>query len=418
MLPVSDALRCARFPCPRPLDGLDGPVADLPWMGLPLGERQDRAFVENGLELVSLEDVGTGPRLLVRADVALTPAAVKAMVEAIGASGDHDFAWVADGRVGNLARELAFGRDEPLLVYLCPGGAADAARIAAAPLEEQPAQERLVEFPLAPGQFSADVLELPLTERMVLPVGHWVQLLWANLLGIGPWLYRTLGGNNVVSLAWRLFWAVLRARSLQPMRVAAQYVRVGKGCRIHPSAVVEASWIGDDVEIGPNAVVRGCVLADGASVEPLALVEGCVLGRGARVQRLALAKFSVLCDRSMVGGDVQLAVVGTSAAVKRGAQLFDQAFDQKPKIRVEGRICPAPMGLVGVGVGARSLVGAGVRVAPGRALPPDVQVVIDTSNVLRSFDDGARGLHEVRGGRLHPLDDASRGTRRPDAQLG
>lgn len=408
-------LSCARFPLSRPLDGLDGAVGDLPWLGLPLAERQDRAFVENGLELVAFEALGGGSRLVVREDVALTPGAVKAMLEAISADGTEDFAWRAEGRVGNLAHELAFGREEPLLVFLAPGGAATVERIAAAPLRDQPAEERLIEFPLAEGQFSADVLELPLTERLVLPAGHWVQLLWANLLGMGPWLYRTLGGNNVVTLAWRLFWAVVRARSLQPQAVAAQYRRIGKGCRIHPSAVVEASWIGDGVEIGPNAVVRGSILADGAKVEPLALVEGCVMGRGATVQRLALAKFSVLCDRSMVGGDVQLAVLGAGAAVKRGAQLFDQAFDQAPRVRVGESLHGAPLGLIGVGVGARSLVGAGVRVAPGRAVPSDLQLVVDTNHVVRRLPREADGLHEVKDGGIRRLGAPVGGH---DAELG
>ena len=398
---MSLSFQCARFPSPRPLEGLEGPVESLPWLGLPLGERQDRAFVENGLKIGAFEELGGGPCLLLREDVAVTPAAVAAMLEAIGdGKGVDDFYWQADGRAGNLALQLAYGHDEPLLVFLAAGGEATLARVRQVSPREMPAQERLMEFPLAPGQFAADMLELPLTERLVLPVGHWSQLLWANLLGLGPWLYRTLGGNNVVSLGWRLFWAILRARSLQPGRIAAQYVRIGKGCTIHPSAVVEASWIGDDVEIGANAVVRGCVISDGASVEPLSIVEGCVLGRGAQVQRLALAKFSVMCDRSMNGGDVQLAVLGQRSAVKRGAQLFDQSFDQVLRVKVGDRLEAAPLGLLGVGVGARTLVGAGVRVAPGRCLPPDLQIVADTAQVVRRVDADARGLHTVSDGGL------------------
>ena len=65
-------------------------------------------------------------------------------------------------------------------------------------------------------------------------------------------------------------------------------------CRIHPTAVVEGCWLGDDVDIGANAVVRASVLADGAAVEELAMVEGCVFGPGARAQRHAMVKYAGL----------------------------------------------------------------------------------------------------------------------------
>ncbi len=393
-----------RFRRAAPLEGLDGPVGGLPLLGLTLGERQGRACLEAGLQLPPDGDPlpEDRPRLLIRDDAAISGDALKAFALALG-DGRADLRFGAGGRVGNLLAELSFGDPDPLLVYLAPGGPDGPARRASAAEVKVDPKERLVEFPLAPGQFPMDVLELPLSERCAWPVGHWVQLLWANLLGLGPHLYRVLGGKNVLQLGWRLAGALASARSLDPGRVAGQYRRVGRGCKVHPSAVVEGSWLGDNVEIGPQAVVRGCVLADGAVVEALAIAEGCVLGAGARVQRQALTKFSVLAAGAHNGGDVQLAVLGRGAAVKRGAQLFDQAFDQRAKVRANGGLHPAPLGLIGVCVGAGTLVGAGVRVAPGRALPPGLQVVSPPRDVLRRVDASARGLHSIVDGALAPL---------------
>ncbi|RME28228.1 MAG: hypothetical protein D6798_02855, partial [Deltaproteobacteria bacterium] len=300
------------FAAPRPPEGLDGPAASLPWLGLPLRERQERAFLEArqavhstvvGREGAAGEQAegdapAPGPRLLVREDVALTQATVRDALARVQGRRE-DLRFVLGGRSGAFLEELGLGRDEPLLVYIADG-VPTAERIReAAPVELDP-QERLIQVPV-PGEAGADMIELPLTERLMHPAGHWLQLLWANLLGLAPFLWRGLAGRNVVETAIRLTWAVVRAGSVDPARVGARLVRRGRGCRIHPSAVVEGCWLGDGVEIGAQAVVRGAVLADGAIVEDQGLAEFVVLGPGARIQRQGLAKLSVVGARAAVG---------------------------------------------------------------------------------------------------------------------
>jgi len=378
-----------RFRSPRPLEGLEGPAGTLPFLGMPLADRQTRAFLEAGLDIPEglvddgLELPADRWRILVREDVAVTRAALDRFLEQARA-GEQDVAWRASGRVGNIASEVALGEpDEPWLVALVPGGQVTTARIdACTPLEVE-VDERLVQFPLPAGQFEADALELPLTESLVLPCGHWAQLLWANLLGLGPHLYRTLGGRNIVEMGVRLVGAVLRARTADPGRVMATYVRMGDECRIHPTAVVESSWLADGVEVGPHAVVRGCVIGEGAQIEALAVVEGSVLASRATVQRQAMVKYSVLGSRCAAAGDMQLGVLDRGAALKKTAALLDQAIRGAVKVSAWGRLVQAPLGLAGVGVGARTIVGADVFIAPGRTIPPDLVIVPDPAAVLR-----------------------------------
>lgn len=398
------------FKAPREPEGVSGPAAELPLLGLPLRERQERAFLEARIPLDQavlgrqpLE--GTGARLLVREDVALAAATVRDALQVVGqGSGDRSF--VLGERSGAFAGELAFGRDEPLLVYLAQGQP-DLERVAAAERTVLDPDERLVQVPV-PGEAGADLVELPLTERILHPAGHWLQLLWANLLGMAPFLWRGLAGRNPVEAAVRLGWAALRAGSVQPVRVIGRLGRVGRDCRIHPSAVVEGCWIGDGVEIGPGAVVRGAVLADGVRVEEQALVELAVVSPGAIVQRQALVKLSVLGARSAVGGMVQLGVVDRDAQVKIGAHLMDMALDQGVRVLVGERLQPAPLGLAGVCVGAGSFVASGVRVAPGRALPPGLRVVPPPGDVLQRIPGGLSGTVTVRGGSLVPVDESRR----------
>lgn len=258
-----------------------------------------------------------------------------------------------------------------------------------------------MEVPVPRAQFGADLIELPLTERIVLPCGHWLQLLWANLLGLAPFLWRELAGRNIIEVIWRLSGAVLRTGSIQPLTVGARLGRRGRGCRVHPSAVVEGCWLGDDVQIGANAVVRGCVLGDGAAIEDLALAEFSVLGPGARVQRQGMMKFSLAREAAAVAGTMQLGVLDRGAALKAGAFLMDMALNQDIQVNHRGSRCPVPLGIAGVGVGARTVVGAGVKVAGGRALPPDLQISASSDVVVRIPED-LTGAVTVRDGTLSP----------------
>jgi carbonic anhydrase/acetyltransferase-like protein (isoleucine patch superfamily) len=392
-----------RFPRPTPLEGLAGPAGRVPWVGLPLRERQERAMLEVGVAVAdTLPDAGDRGRVLVREDVTLTHQAVTALIERGSAEG-RDIAWRAGGRTGGFAGDIALGDAGPWLVWLAPGGGEDTdARIAAAePVEFDP-KERLLEFAVPRSQFGADVLELPLSDQVVLPTGHWLQLLWANLLGLPPFLWRTLAGRNVVAVAWNIGTAVLATRSVDPRVVSGRLWRRGKNCRIHPTAVVEGCWLGDDVDIGANAIVRASVLADGAAVEELAMVEGCVLGPGARAQRMAMVKYSVLAERAVCGGISQLSVLDRDAAVKLTATLMDQGLGQGVRVQAAGALRRAPIGLAGVCVGEGSVVGAGVQIAPGRCLPPGLEILPPPGDVVSRIPDGASGKLVVRDGTLVP----------------
>ena len=391
-----------RFPGPA-LEGVSGTAGALPWLHLTLAERQERALLECGLRLHTVEGPPPpGPLLAMREDAAIAAATVQDFLAAV-AGRTTDAVARLGGRSGGLAAEIGLAApDEPLLAWLPDGGEITPERLLAAEVVEIDPQERLLEVPVPREQFGAEVLELPLTERLLLPCHHWLQLLWVNLLGMPPFLWRELAGRNVVEVLWRAGWAALRAGSLSPLAVGAKLGRRGRGCRIHPSAVVEGCWLGDNVQIGACAVVRGCVLGDGAVVEDLAMAELSVMAPGARLQRQAMLKFSVAGAGASMGGVMPLGVLDREAAVKRGALMMDMAFGQQIRVRHRGTLVEAPVGLAGVCVGARALVGAGVKVAGGRALPPDLQIIGEADLVTR-VPEGLAGRVLVRAGGLEPL---------------
>jgi hypothetical protein len=390
-----DGVAAAWLPAP-PLDGLSGLPGALPLLQLTLAEQQERALIQSGVRFKDAPP--TRGFVALREDAYVTEKTIGAL---LADAGNEDLVARIGGRSGGLAANIALSTpDEPLLAWLAGGGPITPERLAAARIVELDPEERLIELPVPRAQFGADMIELPLTERLLLPCGHWMQLLWANLLGMAPFLWRSLAGRNAAEVVWTLGLAAARTGSVRPERIAARLGRRGRGCRVHPSAVVEGCWLGDDVQIGAGAVVRGCVMGDGAAVEDLALVEFSVLGAGARVQRQGMLKFSVAHTDSSIGGVMQLGVLDRGAAVKRGALMMDMAFGQQVRVRHRGVLTAAPLGLAGVCVGKDTLVGAGVQIAGGRAVPAGVQITADANVLVRIPDPLPGEKLVVRGGTL------------------
>ena len=308
------------------------------------------------------------------------PAAVEA---ALALGGGADVRAVPQGRVCS-----------PGAAILVPhgGGPVDAGRWQAATERGFDAKEH--ELPWA-GE------KLVVADAWMFHVTHWVDLLWANLLALGPWLWGEL------SAPWRVAWAAIRAGSLRPEAVAGGLVRRGPEAWVHPAATVEFSVLGPGARIGAGAVVRGCVLGEGAVVEELAMVEGCVIGAGAKIQRQAMAKFSVVESGAAHAGVLQLGVLGAGAQVRQGAVCFDQSLGAPVRFKRAGQLQVAPRGMLGVCVGPGACLGQGVRVAAGRVVPAGVTVLPDPASVLHRVElpagvqrarvhDG--GLEAVSGG--------------------
>ncbi len=287
-----------------------------------------------------------------------------------------------------LAEELAALTDTPLV--LTRAGAQAGGEVPPADLAPR---AQALGFRL-PGSDRA----LEVADAWVLPVGHWTQRLWANLLAMGPFLWSELVGQGVFALG-NLAWAALRAGSTRPEDMAARLNVLGKGAQIHRNATVEGCVLGPGARVGAGAVVRGCVLGPGAVIEELALVEGAVLGEAARVQRMAMLKFSTLGRDAQHAGMAQLGVIEDRAVVKNGAILMDMALGGKPvRVDVSGQLKAAPFGLCGVHVGAGATLAQGVRVGPGREVPPGV-TVFGGGDVLRDtrVPDGVTTARVVDG---------------------
>ncbi len=250
--------------------------------------------------------------------------------------------------------------------------------------------------------------DFPTGARLVHGIEHWSHVLRVNLLALVATAEEAradFDGAPLWKRAWIALRVLLRARSLRPHALARALNRVGKGCRIHPTAVVEACQLGNDVEVGPFACLRGCIVGDGARIEDYAHASAAVIGPGARLGRTAMFNFSVAYPGAFVsaGGGWQMSVFGRDSFVAMTATGLDLSFGQPIRVEQAGAHVSAGTYFLGVAIGHRARIGAGVRIGYGMAVPNDAFVVAPTDDLLRRWPDPIEGPATIEDGVAVPL---------------
>ncbi len=380
------------LPEPVAVEGLGFTTADATWCGEPLLDRQRAEVLRAGLVLGDSDDVVT----LSPGSIA-TAAALRAFVVATDAEPSARLGVLADP-VGAWADHAAFGAPARMIRWRGRDRSPDRL-VGISPIAVPVTGTKALEVRLAdvPGGRAES---LPHAPALLVPVGGWAGLLWANLLTL-PDALETGLREPAWSLGARALAAWWRGGSGEGF--LARFNRVDEGAFVHPDASVTASWIKKGARVGPGAVVSYSIIGEGASVEAGALAQYCVLAPRAHVQRRGFAQYAVVSTDAAVAGTVQLAVLGPGSAVKRGATLLDQTLDGAPvRVLLGGQLHPVPLGSIGVGVGARTVVGHSVVVMPGRSLPADLRIAAGPGNLLVRVPEGASGLQLVHDGTLVP----------------
>lgn len=394
----------------RPIAPFGDPASELWVLRAPLAEGRAEVLRAVGLTPAACApaDVAEvcGPALVLDDDVWLNRGALLAFLDAVRSRAEPCALALSAGPVTDLCGGFGGGTIRqgacPLPVAYIPAGRTGAclAGPESLPLTVIDPGGGALRRPGGRPVGSGPNRGLPAPARLGLRIAHWNHLLVANLLGFSAAVADQGRWRN----ALRVLWAVLRARSFNPHAVAARLNRFGRGCLIHPTAVVEGSVLGERVYVGAHAVVQGCVVGDGSMIDELASAKLSVLGPGARVLRHGLVRFSTLLPGATVGGSVQLSVLGRDASFLHSAYTFDVDLSGRP-IRCSGQdgtLQDTSLPYLGCCLGHDAIVGGGVWVAPGRTIPNQVQVIRPPSETLTRIPAGLEPLRPawVEQGRL------------------
>lgn len=353
---------------------------DVPIANRPLKAWQDEAFSQAGLQRIATREP---PCLVVPDTLFTTGAALRAFVDG------------AAGRNAVLAlRQSEFGRrTTPLQPDVHPiegGWRFDAVRFDSGASDE-PAivwvdpDESTIDIDLPPVFRDADAPSVAALPRdPVMTLHHWAHILWANQAAGSVEMKREPRWR----VALKVIWAILRARSLNKWRVLGKLNTVGKGCDIHPTAVVEGCTLGDGVEIGPHARVRFSRLGDGVKVMPGAQVELSTLGHRAQVAQNAALRLCVLYEDAFFSQSMlQASVVGRDTLMVLASYCIDLNLDRNIRVELDGQLLDSGTRFLGCAVGHRARLGTGIWLASGRAVPNDAVLVRAPEEVISRVPD-------------------------------
>jgi len=162
-------------------------------------------------------------------------------------------------------------------LYYCKGPLGSQASLESlSPIQIEAEQKA---FPIEPGDIMPASVDIQFTpaysDALLFHVTHWSHLWLLNLLALGEELLRAFTSNKFM-----LFLRALSAFSFNKHKIASRFVIKGKGCDIHPSAIVQGCVLGDRVKIGPQCIVQGCILGDDVKLSEQSILLGSVFGKG------------------------------------------------------------------------------------------------------------------------------------------
>ena len=408
-------MRCHLLDTGTRIEPFLDPIGEAPVANRPLAEWQQRVAAACGLELVSGDAEPVGPCLVMADDLFITTGLMQAFqgaLEEVASDGPCVLSVEASAQLRQSAalQDLDLQLDDDgerasarfPLWYLPPGHRGPPPDPATChPVTVRP-REKLIRIPVPEHWFGKPEMVLPLTKQAVLRLQHWSHLLAANRLAWAlDWLELP---------RWRL-WLIglgILARAVVPTRARLLRAssRIGKGCEIHPTAVIEGSILEPGVKVGPFAVVRFSRLGAGTWVQDHGKVTLSVLGDKSLVSAGSTVNFCVSYPQASASQILmQLSVLGRRCITTGGGFMMDMRFDGEVRVLHRGEVRNTGTRFLGSAIGHDAILGTGFWLAPGRCIPNGAVVVRDPDQVVRRVPGRVEpGTVLVpRGGALVPL---------------
>lgn len=258
--------------------------------------------------------------------------------------------------------------------------------------------ENLLEFDVPQYYLGSDKIQIPQAKNPIIEIHHWIHLLAANRAA-GAMTERRI---SIWRGAWRLLGALFKARSLNKWRLLGKLNNIGKRCDIHPTALIEGSCLGDGVTVGPFARVMFSNVADRAVVMAGAQVEMSVIGQAAVVCQQCVVRASVLYPEAVASMTaIQQSILGNRVVTAVGSVPMDLNFKADVRVELDGKLYSSETRVLGCAIGHRCVIGSGVWIASGRAIPSDTFLIRDPNNVLqRPGAESPRDIVTIREGHL------------------
>jgi acetyltransferase-like isoleucine patch superfamily enzyme len=260
------------------------------------------------------------------------------------------------------------------------------------------------------GDGNQQVMLIPVTSTLCLHVEHWTHVLWLNQAAFGARWLEVLRDHTA--------WCVVRGLAVlprllltrNPAVVLGGFTRLGKNARIHPTASIEASIIGDNVVVGARASVRSSVLGDNVVVGDHASVISSTLGNDVVVTPRTFVVWSAAYPSAVISNyKLQVSLIGKGASLSTWAGFIDAKLQGTVDVMHDGRLQSTGRSFLGSCLGHGAHVGAKVLLLPGREVPNGTFIAMRDDELVREVPaELPPGVPLVRDqGTLAPLSSAT-----------
>jgi len=392
------------------------PVGDLLILNRPLREHQASVLRRRGLEVEETRDPCTirdEEFLLLRDDLFFSDPALDRFLKQAREGGTSVACALEEGPFTEftgfaqpLRDAVRAGGASPVKVYgmyFCRGPLPSTTALDTLP--PLTIEARQMAFPIQPGEMLPSTVEITFTpaytDAYMIHLCHWAHLWLANLLALGTTLFRAFTRSKV-----KLVLRALSAFSLNKHKIASRFVLKGRGCDIHPTAVVQGCILGDRVSIGAHCLVQGCILGDGVKVNEHSILLGSVFGEGSSTSPRGWTKFCVVYPKSSTTGHaLHGSVVGHNVFMASPAYLYDLKIKGTIKILHRGERVDTGLNFLGSCVGHEAIIGPDIWLASGMEVPNRAVVVKNPGEIITNIPENLpEGEYlTVRDGKLVPV---------------
>jgi hypothetical protein len=172
----------------------------------------------------------------------------------------------------------------------------------------------------------------------------------------------------------------------QSSQAGSKWNQIGRACNIHPTAYLEGCKVGDFVSIGAYAVLRYSVLGNNVRIADSVNMFRSVIGQNSHVCEQHRVMMSVVYPECfLISGALQFSIIGYASAIF-AAWITDARMDGGVIKTVIGeKVMESGMTFLGILMGHRSKITAGVVTAPGRIVPNDTVIHFNPKLVYRGL---------------------------------
>lgn len=370
MRPLLVRRRAAR----PPIAPLDEDAADLLFGGRPLSVHVDAAAAAAGLDLVSMaadDEVPAGAVAVIDDDVLIDAAVLQRLLRAAPSVGVVQAA-VAPGTALWRASALLTStpRGEPLPVPLWAGAVAG---------------RTIASFAGCPVAVVADDAGV----RSI------------DVRPYGPPPHRLEVVDVVGLLGWPRHWLHVLELSLGALSSAVRAApAVGRadrrrGQKIHPTARIERSVLGDNVVVEAHAAIIDSVVGDDVLVGDHSVIHTSVIGPRCRtLVDTHLRRVVAMAGSTLSNLDMQDALFGREVFLTTGVAFFHDGPGRT--VEVDGVDTGRPV-LSGA-IGRRAVLGSRALFRSGVALPAGALIVARPEEAVGKFDDASLAKAAMRKG--------------------